>query len=219
MLTCSDDGTVILYDISPMSKPIQTSEPDLHNFGFKDHAVMTQVDGFISKTHEQSKEEHQVRKSTRTLNKNQGHETKSKKENVERRRMIGEEIFSIQLTPNDFRPGQRNKKLDALAINNNGLVVAGSNTGEVFVWKVYFNEIQKTQPNIAECSKFIGQFKIHKSAGVQFCEISPNSELLMTGSTNGIVKLWKIGDVPLSKKYDSHQLKDFSFDNQSRLEL
>lgn len=51
--------------------------------------------------------------------------------------------FNLQLTQSDFRPGQRNKKIDTLCVNNSGLVLAGTNTGELFAWKVYFNRIQE----------------------------------------------------------------------------
>jgi len=44
----------------------------------------------------------------------------------------------------------------------------------------------------------LGQFKIHKNSGIQFCEFSPKNgvhavgDFLMTGSTDGIVKVWKM---------------------------
>jgi hypothetical protein len=51
------------------------------------------------------------------------------------------ELQEIELTPDGFRPGQRNKKLDTLCCTSQGLVLAGTNTGELFVWKVYFSEL------------------------------------------------------------------------------
>lgn len=106
-------------------------------------------------------------------------------------------LFTIELTPDDFRPGVRNKKLDTLALNHNGLVVAGSNTGEMFVWRVNYDHITKKMPK-QDCHRFLGQFKIHKNSGIQFCEFNPKNgvpavgDLLMTGSTDGIVKVWKM---------------------------
>lgn len=44
----------------------------------------------------------------------------------------------MTLTPDDFRPGpgQRNKKLESINVNLNGLVAAGTHTGEVFLWQL-----------------------------------------------------------------------------------
>ena len=106
-------------------------------------------------------------------------------------------MFTVELTPNDFRHGNRNKKLDTLALNHNGLVVAGSNTGEMFVWRVNYENIVKRLPK-QDCHRFLGQFKIHKNSGIQFCEFSPLKgipcigDTLMTGSTDGIVKIWRM---------------------------
>ena len=102
-------------------------------------------------------------------------------------------IFEVALTPDDYRPGTRNKKLDAVACSSAGIVIAGTSTGEIFCWKLSFTDIQKR--NKQECYKYLGQFKICKNAGVQFAEFSPTSDLLMTGSTDGSVKIWRL-DIP-----------------------
>ena len=47
-------------------------------------------------------------------------------------------IFDVALTPDDYRPGTRNKKLDTVACSSAGIVVAGSSTGEIFCWKLNF---------------------------------------------------------------------------------
>jgi hypothetical protein len=44
----------------------------------------------------------------------------------------------ITLTPEDFRPGSRNKKIDSVNINSSGLVAAGTGNGEIFMWKIDF---------------------------------------------------------------------------------
>ena len=76
------------------------------------------------------------------------------------------------------------------------MVIAGTSTGEVFVWKLNFTEI--TKRNTHNSAQFIGQFKIYKNAGVQFAEFSPTSDMLLLGSTDGIVKIYKI-ELPSSK--------------------
>jgi len=73
-------------------------------------------------------------------------------------------IFDVALTPDDYRPGTRNKKLDAVACSSAGIVVAGTSTGEIFCWKLNFTEIARR--NKAESFRYLGQFKICKNAGV-----------------------------------------------------
>lgn len=47
------------------------------------------------------------------------------------------------MTPDDYRPGMRNKKLDTIVCSSQGVVIAGTSTGEVFAWKLNFTEITK----------------------------------------------------------------------------
>ena len=68
----------------------------------------------------------------------------------------------------------RNKKLDTLGLNHAGLVVAGSNTGEMFVWRVNYANINRRMAK-QDCYRFLGQFKLQKHSGIQFCEFSPKS--------------------------------------------
>jgi WD40 repeat protein len=123
------------------------------------------------------------------------------------------------LTPEDFRPGVRNKKLDTLALNHQGLVVAGSNTGEMFVWRVNYQNVARRQSK-NDCYRYLGQQKLHKHSGIQFCEFSPKNgvpgvgDFLMTGSTDGIVKIWKM-NVGAWRTGE----RDFSMDDKSRLWL
>ena len=105
-------------------------------------------------------------------------------------------IYEVELTPDDYRPGTRNKKLDAVACSSAGIVVAGTSTGEIFCWKLNFMEISRR--NKADSYKYLGQYKICKNAGVQFAEFSPTSDFLMTGSTDGSVKIWRL-DIPSAK--------------------
>ena len=102
----------------------------------------------------------------------------------------------MALLPDDYRPGTRNKKLDAVACSSAGIVVAGTSTGEIFCWKLNFAEISRR--NKSEAYRYLGQFKVCKNAGVQFAEFSPTNDTLMTGSTDGSVKIWRL-DIPSSK--------------------
>ena len=45
----------------------------------------------------------------------------------------------ITLTPEDFRPGSRNKKIDSVNINYAGLVAAGTGIGEIYMWKIDYS--------------------------------------------------------------------------------
>lgn len=42
------------------------------------------------------------------------------------------------MTPDDFRPvaGSKNKKIEVVNINQQGLVAAGTSSGEIFLWKL-----------------------------------------------------------------------------------
>lgn len=93
-------------------------------------------------------------------------------------------------------------------------MIAGTSTGELFCWKLNFSEIARQ--NRAESYKYLGQFKICKNAGVQFAEFSPTSDLLMTGSTDGSVKIWRL-EIPQGKSSQQQALKVFSMGDESRL--
>ena len=61
-----------------------------------------------------------------------------------------ESLYTLELTPDDYRPGTRNKKLDTLVMNYSGLVVAGSSSGELLVWRLNYDLINKRVPK-ADC--------------------------------------------------------------------
>jgi hypothetical protein len=49
----------------------------------------------------------------------------------------------VKLTPEDFREGARNKKIITVFMNREGLLVAGSNKGDVYMWQIDSNAIKK----------------------------------------------------------------------------
>ena len=89
----------------------------------------------------------------------------------------------------------------------------------MFVWRVNYENIVKRLPK-QDCHRFLGQFKIHKSSGIQFCEFSPLKgipcigDTLMTGSTDGFVKIWRMNMHNWRKDE-----KDFTMDGFERLIL
>ena len=115
LLSCSDDGTVRLYDFSPLSRV----DPN------------ATCDGTKGDQGSQEADELRVRRSNRR--------TDIRANPADPYADVN--IFEHELSPDGFRPGQRNKKLDTLCCTSQGLVLAGTNTGELFVWKVYFAEI------------------------------------------------------------------------------
>ena len=128
LLTCSDDGTVFLYDFSPFSREQKGDDQ-------RDRSKGSKADY----------DEFRVRRSGRrgqadSSNNNQG--VQSSQEILD--------IFKVQLTPDDYRPGMRNKKLDTIVCSSQGVVIAGTSTGEVFVWKLNFTEI--TKKNTHNCA-------------------------------------------------------------------
>ena len=131
LLSCSDDGTVRLYDFSPLSRidPSGSQDP-------------TKGDNVS-----QEAEDLRIRRSNRRPD---------SRNNGPADPYADVHIFELELTPDGFRPGQRNKKLDTLCCTSQGLVLAGTNSGELFVWKVYFAEVQKH--NSFNSSKFLGKF-------------------------------------------------------------
>ena len=52
-------------------------------------------------------------------------------------------LFHLELVPDNFRAGNRNKKLDTLMMNGQGIVVAGSSTGELLVWRLNYEMIKR----------------------------------------------------------------------------
>jgi len=101
------------------------------------------------------------------------------------------------LTPDDYRPGpgSRNKRIDSVNINSNGLVAAGTSTGDVFLWKL---DLLKFKQQQLKPQTWLGSSKKH-SKSVHFCEFSPNGKYLFTGSVDGTAKVWNL-EVEKAKK-------------------
>jgi WD40 repeat protein len=84
-----------------------------------------------------------------------------------------------------------------LSVNNAGLVCAGTNTGELFAWKVDFQRVADRSQlggrgGTSDLVRHLGQNKLLKNnVGIQFIEFSPsNDHLLLMGSTDGQIKVW-----------------------------
>ncbi|CDW76602.1 UNKNOWN [Stylonychia lemnae] len=107
------------------------------------------------------------------------------------------------LTPDDFRPvqGNRNKKIDSININQNGLVAAGTSSGEIYMWKL---DIVKFRQQHQKAFQWLGSSKKHIKT-VHFCEFSPNGRFLFTGSVDGTAKIWNI-EQEKGKKITDQQL-------------
>jgi len=93
LVTCSDDGTVRLYD----------------------------EQGFLNLKNMPQGEEIQLRRTERL---EQNSQKKQK--------------FFLSLTPDEYRPGSRNKKLESITMNPQGYLVAGTNFGDILIWKIDF---------------------------------------------------------------------------------
>lgn len=129
-----------------------------------------------------------------------------------------EQLYSIELTPDEFRPGTRNKKLDTLVMNHQGLVVAGSSSCELLVWRLNYDLVSKRVPK-QDCYKFLGQFKMSRQSCVKFCEFSPKNgitgvgETLMTGSVDGVINVWNMS----VGSWRSQKENTFNLEDRSRL--
>ena len=51
----------------------------------------------------------------------------------------------ITLVPEDFRPGARNKKIDSVHVSSDGLVAAGSDKGDIYLWELDIAAFKKQQ--------------------------------------------------------------------------
>ena len=134
-MTASDDGTVHLYDFSQLGQN-------------------TEVNGHAGSKY--GLDNGRVRRSGRR----QG-DGKSSGQKQDQDEVV---IFDVALTPDDFRPGTKNKKLDSVDCSSQGIVIAGTNTGEIHAWKLHFNEIANQNKQTAHT--FLGTFKICKNARV-----------------------------------------------------
>jgi WD40 repeat protein len=109
------------------------------------------------------------------------------------------------LTPDEFRPGSRNKKIISIALNSKGILCAGTSVGDIIMWKIDFEGFKKQSGkiyqnlgNITIYDNFIGHFKKHTKL-VHFCEFSPNGKLLITGSIDGSAKIWNLEQEKVKK--------------------
>ena len=68
------------------------------------------------------------------------------------------ERFTIELTPEDYRPGSKNKKIDSVQINSAGLICAGSGKGDILLWQLDISAFKK---QLLRCWSWIGSYKKH----------------------------------------------------------
>jgi hypothetical protein len=54
------------------------------------------------------------------------------------------ERFCLVLQPSDFRAGARNKKINTVHINKNGIVAAGTDKGEILIWVIDLKAFAKS---------------------------------------------------------------------------
>ena len=53
------------------------------------------------------------------------------------------EIFMIKLRPDDYRIGKGRKHIDSMSVNKRGFLAGGTNSGDLYMWKVNFGDIRK----------------------------------------------------------------------------
>lgn len=64
-------------------------------------------------------------------NQNQRWTSRNKNESL-----LKKERFVVVLTPEEFRRGAKNKKIDSVHVSKDGLVAAGSDKGDIFLWEL-----------------------------------------------------------------------------------
>ena len=92
----------------------------------------------------------------------------------------------VKLIPDGLRVGSRNKHIDAVSVNQRGLLAGGTNHGEIYLWKVNFQHIRQKK---TEVSQWVNSFKLHKKAN-HYVEFNESGDILMTGSADGTAALW-----------------------------
>ena len=97
------------------------------------------------------------------------------------------EVFVIKLRPEEFRLGSRNKHIDSFSVNQRGFLAGGSNSGQVYLWKINFHNIRQRKSD--GHYQWVNSFQLHKKAN-HYCQFSPSGNILMTGSAEGIAALW-----------------------------
>jgi WD40 repeat protein len=96
-------------------------------------------------------------------------------------------IFHIKLRPEEFRRGTRCKHIDSISINKRGFLAAGTNTGDLYLWRMNFGSIRKRRPE--GVFSWFNSFKLHKKS-IYSMKFSPTGDFLMTASSDGSVSLW-----------------------------
>ena len=93
----------------------------------------------------------------------------------------------VKLIPDGLRVGSRNKHIDAVSVNKQGLLAGGTNHGEIYLWKINFQAIRQRKSE--GHYQWINSFKLHKKAN-HYVEFNSAGDILMTGSADGSAALW-----------------------------
>lgn len=113
--------------------------------------------------------------------------------------LLDQGVYTVELNDEGLRLGR--KKLDSLVINHAGVVAAGSCTGELLLWRINFDLLER-RADKKEYIKFLGQFKLDKQSTIKFSEFSPLKglagvgDILMAGNVDGSVNLWNLAVGP-----------------------
>lgn len=93
---------------------------------------------------------------------------------------------AVTVAPEEYRPGQRNKKIKSVNMTSTGLLAAGSDRGEVYLWQLSLADLRKG------IVKPLGAYRKHSKI-LHHLEFSPDESSLFTGSVDGTASIWQLG--------------------------
>ena len=93
---------------------------------------------------------------------------------------------AVTVAPEEYRPGQRNKKIKSVNMTSSGLLAAGSDRGEVYLWQLSLADLRKG------VVRALGVYRKHSKI-LHHLEFSPDECSLFTGSVDGTASVWQLG--------------------------
>ena len=93
------------------------------------------------------------------------------------------------ITPEEYRHGARNKKIESVNMTSTGLMAAGSDKGDIYLWQINYQDIKQKKGK--EVAQLIGTYKKHAKSA-HHCEFSPDENFLFTGSVDGTASVWRL---------------------------